>query len=476
MDYQFTQARVAVYGDLVLDRYLFGAAKRTSSEAPVAIVDIEKTDDRLGCAGNVVANIQALQAQSIVSGLLGADQAGDSICQLFDQIGAEQALKRSAENQTIIKQRVLSQNQQLIRLDFETRYQTDNEIAKQVLALLPTVNGLVISDYDKGTVTDASSCIQRARELGIPVVIDPVGVDYECYRGATVIVANNGEFQAVVGPCGEDLALIEKRAQNLRQSLALQALIITRGKHGMLVVTEHDTFSIPAPNQDVYDVTGASDTVVATLATALAAGYDIQIAAKLANTAAGLVVRKLGTASVNAYELNQAMQKQTQQVSMQLGCVSTQELKSAVKMARQQGETIAMANGCFDLLHAGHVTYLQSAKKYGDRLMVAINDDASIKRLKGESRPVLDLATRMQMLEALEVVDWVVAFSSDTPEPLLEEIKPDVLVKGGDYSEDQIVGGEFVKSYGGKIHIIPHPFAHCSTSKIVEKMQQQEEG
>ena len=339
---------------------------------------------------------------------------------------------------------------------------------------MPASQVLILSDYGKGTLGgkgtsgQTRALIQAARDRGMPVVVDPKGHDFSKYRGATVITPNLSEFEAVAGPCHNEEELVSK-GQALRESLELTALLITRGEHGMtLLQAARPVLHLPAQAREVFDVTGAGDTVVSVLAAALAAGQSLETGTALANLAAGLVVAKLGTASISGPELRRAIQLQE---GTGRGVMTAEQLATVVADARAQGEKIVFTNGCFDIIHAGHVGYLEEARRQGDRLIVAINDDDSVKRLKGSGRPINPVERRMAVLAGLSAVDWVVSFPEDTPEALLQVLRPDVLVKGGDYSVDTVVGGEFVQGYGGEVRVLAF-LDNCSTSAIVEKMKQ----
>jgi len=365
--------------------------------------------------------------------------------------------------------RVISQHQQLIRLDFEENHHgVDLEgMTTRVEALLGDTQALVLSDYGKGMLADTESIIRLGRNHNIPIIVDPKGDDFLKYRGATIITPNLAEFEAVVGPCASEDKLVEKGQQLLRE-LGVEALLITRGEHGMtLLRPDAVELHLPARAQEVFDVTGAGDTVVSVLAASLAAGESLPEATALANLAAGLVVGKLGTAAISGPELRRATLREQ---GTGRGVMTSGQLLVAIQDARVHGETIVFTNGCFDIIHAGHVGYLNEAKKLGDRLVVAVNDDDSVRKLKGAGRPINPIDRRMAVLAGLEAVDWVVAFSEDTPEPLLERYQPEVLVKGGDYSIDEVVGGNYVESYGGKVKVLEF-LDNCSTSAIVEKIQ-----
>jgi D-beta-D-heptose 7-phosphate kinase/D-beta-D-heptose 1-phosphate adenosyltransferase len=332
-------------------------------------------------------------------------------------------------------------------------------------SLLAGAGVLVLSDYAKGALAEAPEVIRRAREQGVAVVVDPKGRDFLRYRGATVVTPNVPELEAEVGPWGSLEALVE-RGQALRRALGAEALLVTRSEHGMSLLTEAQALHLPAQVREVYDVTGAGDTVVAVLAAALAAGAPLADATRLANLAAGVVVGKLGTASVSAVELEAALRGGWSPGS---GALDEAGLQAAVGAARRRGERIVLTNGCFDILHAGHVRYLEEARRLGDRLVVAVNDDASVERLKGPGRPVNTLAHRMAVLQALASVDWVVPFSEDTPERLICALGPDMLVKGGDYRPEDIAGGDCVTRRGGRVVVLGYQEG-CSTTGILESL------
>ncbi|MEJ2419382.1 MAG: D-glycero-beta-D-manno-heptose 1-phosphate adenylyltransferase, partial [Exilibacterium sp.] len=293
--------------------------------------------------------------------------------------------------------------------------------------------------------------------------------DFSRYRGATLLTPNLQEFEAVVGSCATEQELVD-RGMRLMDKLALEALLITRGEHGMTLLRPgQPELHLPARAREVFDVTGAGDTVIAVLAAAIAAGESMPQAVGLANLAAGIVVGKLGTVAISAPELRRAVLSEK---GSERGVVSEGQLLMAIEEARAQGERIVFTNGCFDIIHAGHVGYLEDARKLGDRLIVAVNGDASVSRLKGSGRPINPIEGRMAVLAGLEAVDWVICFEDDTPERLLQSIKPEVLVKGGDYTEEQVVGWQIVKEYGGQVSVLRF-FDNCSTTSIVEKIRGQ---
>jgi D-beta-D-heptose 7-phosphate kinase / D-beta-D-heptose 1-phosphate adenosyltransferase len=466
----FQQARLLVVGDVMLDRYWHGDASRVSPEAPVPVVQVSNQEDRPGGAGNVALNIAALGSAATLLGVVGKDDTAADLRSRFAAAGVYCEFLESESKPTITKLRVISQHQQLIRLDFEQKFDDEDtsDLLSQVKTLLPKAQVLVLSDYAKGALQDASTIIALGKAQGIPVIVDPKGSDFEKYRGATLITPNLNEFEAVVGRCVNEDDLVTK-GLNLLRELDLDAMLITRGEHGMtLIRPDSPELHFPARAQEVFDVTGAGDTVISVLAASLAAGDDLADATALANLAAGLVVGKLGTAAISGPELRRAILAEQ---NSGRGVMTAEQLKIAVQDAKDHGEKIVFTNGCFDIIHAGHVGYLTEARQLGDRLIVAINDDESVTRLKGPGRPINPVERRMAVLAGLESVDWVVSFAKDTPESLLESLQPDILVKGGDYSLEQVVGGEYVLSYGGEVKALEF-LDNCSTSAIMDKMKE----
>ncbi len=468
----FDSAHVLVVGDVMLDRYWHGATSRISPEAPVPVVRVEQTEERPGGAGNVALNITALGCKATVVCLTGQDEAADVLQRQLELARVNCLFERVAGFATITKLRVLSRHQQLIRLDFEDGFtgHVPQAMMEAFNRSLPQANLVVLSDYGKGTLRVTRELIKSARNAGKLVLVDPKGTDFEIYRGASILTPNLAEFEVVVGHCLNEDDLVEK-GERLREQLQLNALLITRSERGMTLVREgHKALHFHAQAREVYDVTGAGDTVISVLAAALAAGQDLADATALANLAASIVVGKLGTATVSVEELRAAMQEHHQ---TQRGVLTEEKLLTAVAEAKARGEKIVMTNGCFDILHAGHVGYLEQAKRLGDRLIVAVNDDESVKRLKGNGempRPVNPLLQRMTVLAALESVDWVVPFSEDTPRQLICRVLPDMLVKGGDYKPEQVAGHDCVTAQGGEVRILGYQEG-CSTSRIIDAIR-----
>lgn len=466
----FSAAKVLVVGDLMLDRYWHGPTSRISPEAPVPVVHVNQIEERAGGAGNVALNISSLQAKSILLGYSGNDEAADALQTLLSQAGVHCTLERLEHFPTITKLRVMSRHQQLIRLDFEEGF---HDLDQKVLHRkfekeIGNADVVVLSDYGKGTLTSVDHFIRCAKELDKPILVDPKGTDFERYRNASLITPNLNEFEAVVGPCSDHQAIVEK-GQNLIQHLNLEALLVTRGEHGMtLLNNDGQALHLPTHAREVFDVTGAGDTVISVLAAGLAAGMSMDDATRLANVGAGIVVGKLGTATISVEEFRYVLSGQR---ALHQGVMEINDLLDAFKEARLQGEKIVATNGCFDILHPGHVNYLQQARALGDRLVVLVNSDASVQRLKGPERPINNLQHRMQMLSALECVDWVVPFESDTPRDLLCRLLPDILVKGGDYKDiTEIAGHDCVLKHGGEVKILSFIEGH-STTAIIETIK-----
>ncbi|SDL54562.1 D-beta-D-heptose 7-phosphate kinase / D-beta-D-heptose 1-phosphate adenosyltransferase [Modicisalibacter muralis] len=459
------QARLLVVGDVMLDRYWHGGTWRISPEAPVPVVRVGETEDRPGGAANVALNIASLGGHVALAGVVGGDTNADLLKTRLEHSDVSTHFQCSGEIPTITKLRVMSRNQQLIRLDFEEGLGgiDTRELLDRVAAALPETDLVILSDYGKGTLNRIEELIARIRAAGKRVLVDPKGSDFSRYRGASVITPNFGEFETVVGPCRDDAELAEK-GQRLRAELELEALLITRSEKGMTLIREgHEPLHLPTHAREVFDVTGAGDTVIGVLGLALAAGHGFPEAMTLANLAAGLVVAKPGTATLSIAELYTALHGDK---LAEFGMTSEARLIDAVRAAQARGERVVMTNGCFDILHAGHVAYLEQARRLGDRLIVAVNDDASIARLKGPSRPINPLLRRMQVLAGLGAVDWVVPFAEDTPARLIEAVLPDVLVKGGDYQPEQIAGGEAVLANGGEVKVLGFEDGVSTTAMI----------
>lgn len=466
---EFGRAAVLVVGDVMLDRYWYGPTSRISPEAPVPVVKVDTVEERPGGAANVAMNIAALGAASRLIGLTGEDDAAHTLRSTLRGVDVECDFVSLKTHPTITKLRILSRNQQLIRLDFEEGFEhVDPEpIHQRIRQSVASAGALVLSDYGKGALASVQVMIQLARQAGVPVLIDPKGTDFSRYRGATLLTPNLPEFEAVVGKCKSEAEIVT-RGMQLVADYELSALLVTRSENGMTLLQPGKApLHLPTQAQEVYDVTGAGDTVIGVLAAALAAGNALEEACFLANAAAGVVVGKLGTSTVSPVELENAIHARPESG---FGVMNEVQLKEAVALARKRGEKVVMTNGVFDILHAGHVSYLANARKLGDRLIVAVNSDASTKRLKGETRPVNPLVNRMIVLGALESVDWVVSFEEDTPQRLISEILPDLLVKGGDYRPEDIAGSKEVWANGGEVMVLNFEDG-ISTTNIIKSIR-----
>lgn len=461
----YSDAGVLIIGDVMLDRYWHGPAGRISPEAPVPVVKVEHNEERPGGAANVAMNIASLGGQAHIIGLTGMDEPAQVLADKLTALKVNCDFVALPDYPTITKLRVLSRGQQLIRLDFEDKFEnTDAElILSRMDNTLASVNAVILSDYAKGALEHVQLFIQRARAAGVPVFIDPKGADFERYRGATLLTPNMAEFEQVVGKVKSNEDLVEK-GLGLIEQFDLDALLVTRSEHGMTLLRRGMApFHLPTQAKEVYDVTGAGDTVISVLAASVAAGKALDEACALANAAAGVVVGKLGTSTVSTIELAEAVHGSK---DTDYGVIEENALIAAVKKAQARGEKVVMTNGCFDILHAGHVSYLNHAAELGDRLIVAVNTDDSVKRLKGPARPVNPTERRMAVLAGLGAVDWVVPFSEDTPQRLISQVLPDLLVKGGDYQPEEIAGGKEVIAAGGEVKVLNFEDG-CSTSEII---------
>lgn len=473
-----SDVKILVVGDVMLDRYWTGDSSRISPEAPVPVVKIGDLDDKVGGAANVARNIAHLDGQVTLLGIIGDDENGVRLESLLAQENINSALIKQQEQPTITKLRVISRQQQVVRLDFEEAFATKHAQALENAfdAQLEHFDYILFSDYNKGSLACIQSMIQMARNAGKTVLIDPKSKDLADYSGAHVITPNKTEFVAAGGQVDSEQA-IWRSAQDIMANCDIESILLTRSEQGMSAISVDSKVDMPAQVLEVSDVTGAGDTVIATLTMMMAAGLPLADAAKVANLAAGIVVAKLGAATVSPEELYAVVNQSlfgSKQAHYQ---TPFEEVLKHIEFARQSGERIVFTNGCFDILHAGHVHYLEQAKALGDRLVVGLNNDASISRLKGASRPVNPLNERATVVTGLASVDWVIPFGDvnndeydDTPYQLITQVKPDVLVKGGDYTPETIVGADWVQENGGDVAVIEFVDG-CSTTKIIEKIQ-----
>lgn len=457
----YSSARVTVIGDVMLDRYWQGDAGRISPEAPVPVIKMGFEENRLGGAANVALNLAVLGCSVNLHGIVGDDEAGQTLARESQRRGIQTSFVTDPARPTILKLRVMAGQHQVMRVDFEQPFEHDPTLIPEAAA-----DVWILSDYAKGTLSEAAELINQARKQGTPVLVDPKGTDWRKYRGATLLTPNFSEWVAVAGqPADEDQ--LAAQAQRMIHELDLQAVLITRSEKGMsLYQRALDPIHIATEAKAVADVTGAGDSVMAALAGSIAAGESLESACRLANSAAGVVVGKVGTSTVTPRELAQARSQDVQGVASDVS-----ELQSWVRSYQAAGERVVFTNGCFDILHAGHVSYLNEAASLGDRLIVAVNSDRSVSALKGPTRPVNHASQRMAVLAGLQAVDHVIEFDEDTPRDLLSELKPDVLVKGGDYADvSEVVGHEIVEAYGGEVKVLG-VVAGVSTTKIIERAQ-----
>ena len=457
---KFSDLRVLVLGDFMLDEYIWGRVERISPEAPVAVVDVERETRTLGGAGNVANNLVALGARVEVLALVGEDNPARLLKEELRRLGIDpQGLFTDPQRRTTRKTRVFANQQQVVRIDRETRVPGPASFEEWALGrldtLLPSLHALILSDYGKGTLTPflLKEVIRRARDRHLPVVVDPKGTDYSPYAGATVITPNHKEMEQVAGRPLTSLEELVQKGREFREGLGLEALLITQGAEGMTLIRQDGALRIPARTpREVFDVSGAGDTVVAVLALGLAQWGDPAVAAALANLAAGVVVTKKGTAPILRAEMERELRGH---VHLEEKIVTLKELGFLIPHLRAQGKKVVFTNGCFDLLHAGHIKFLEDSRRLGDTLVVALDSDTSVARVKGEGRPVIGEEQRLRILAALEVVDYVTLFASDQLPEILQKLQPDILTKGSNYPEKQVAGHEIVQSYGGQVKLLP---------------------
>ena len=453
------RARVALAGDVMLDRFVYGDVSRISPEAPIPVLRVGDEKAMPGGAGNVARNLAALGATVDFLSVIGEDEAGRELKSALDAEAVTSTLTVDPARETTVKMRFVAMGQQVLRVDRETSLPLAAAPAEKLIAALTAAlmdkDVLVLSDYGKGVLTPAvlEAAIAAARAKGLPVVIDPKGRDYARYRGADVVTPNRKELGEATGLAVESDEEIVAAARALIAGHGIGAVVVTRAQAGMSVVTVDDVTHLKAEAREVFDVSGAGDTVVSTLAAALGSGLPLAAAATLANSAAGIVVGKVGTAVVHRDELA-AKLRERELSALEAKVAGLESARDIVDAWRARGLSVGFTNGCFDLLHPGHVTLLDKARALCDRLVVGLNSDASVKRLKGEDRPVQPDIARATVLAALQSVDLVVVFEEDTPARLIEALRPDLLVKGGDYKVSEIVGADFVQANGGRVEIV----------------------
>ncbi|MFA5514960.1 MAG: bifunctional D-glycero-beta-D-manno-heptose-7-phosphate kinase/D-glycero-beta-D-manno-heptose 1-phosphate adenylyltransferase HldE [Desulfuromonadales bacterium] len=471
------EVQALVIGDLMLDEYLWGKTERISPEAPVQVVEVTREDLRLGGAGNVINNLVALGCQIRVASVLGEDDDSQRLRRMLETQGVDTAsLLLDPSRITSRKTRILASNQQMLRFDRESRDPIGPDIEARLVAdlrrIVPQVRVVLVSDYMKGVLTPAllREIIAIGRENSIPVVVDPKGSDYRKYRGATLLTPNRKEAQAASEIAIADEDSLRLAGRKLLAENDLEALVLTRSEEGMtLFFRDGREDHLPTVAREVFDVTGAGDTVLSFFGVGLACGLTLPEAARLANLAAGVVVAKVGTSTVSPDELLEAATRLHPDGDLKIR--TRPALARLLESERQRGKKIVFTNGCFDLLHVGHVKYLQKARQLGDLLVLGLNSDASVRRLKGAKRPLIGEEERAHILAALHCIDHVVLFDEDTPRELIRDLRPDVLVKGGDYAPEGVVGKELVESWGGKVELIQFVDGK-STTNIIDRVMQ----
>ena len=472
----FKKVNALVIGDVMLDRYLWGRVSRISPEAPVPVVKAESRTYRLGGAANVAANLAALGCRVRLLGTKGADDFGERLSRLLSENGIEDHLITLAPPRpTIVKTRVISQGQQLLRLDEEEtgtiRPEEASILLDRVLEMIAEASVVILSDYGKGTLDDGScsTIIRNARERLVPTLVDPKGRDWTRYNGATCITPNTAELELIAGKQFISEENFMDTGRELIKTLRIDRLLVTRGPKGMALFTPNEPpLLIGTQARDVFDVSGAGDTVIATVAAGIATGMGWAQCAELANIAAGIVVGKVGTNPIRAEELAIAL-RQGHNGTLRKIC-DPASARLTLDAWRAAGNSIVFTNGCFDILHAGHIRLLHAAAGEGQRLVVGLNSDSSVRRIKGIHRPILPQSDRAALLAALGCVDMVVVFEEDTPLSLIKALRPDVLVKGADYTREAVVGHELVEAWGGRIVLAPL-IENLSTTGIVERVK-----
>lgn len=447
---------VLVFGDFMVDKYIDGSVNRISPEAPVPVIEVKKSNLKLGGAGNVINNIISLGSKVKVIGCVGKDEAGNFIINSFNNIGVNtDYFSQHKDYRTIIKTRVVSKNQQFLRIDEEKKDVLPNEcfefLQKNIDRILSNINVIIISDYAKGSVSydSAQLIIKNARNKNIPVIIDPKGKDYAKYQGATIITPNLKELCDVTGKIIKTEEEIKFSCDKLIKELDLKYIMLTRSEKGITLINEEKKSDFPTVAKDVIDVSGAGDTVVATIATLISTGYTMEEICELANIAASVVVSKFGTSTVSLNELICQIQK-----TGKFKLIDLETAKYIVNDLKEKNKKVVFTNGCFDLLHVGHLSSFRKAKSLGDILIVAVNSDKSVKENKGDLRPIINENDRIEMISELECVDYVILMDDKNPSNLIKELKPNISVKGEDWKNKNVPEKEIIESYGGKIEFI----------------------
>lgn len=473
----FGQLKVLVIGDIMLDRYIHGEVERISPEAPVPVIRHAQRYERAGGAANVAMNLAGLGCQAFLAGFWGSDTEQRELAAIMDRAGVDTAGVVSSSLPTISKTRIVGRTQQLLRLDIESRDTPPpveaQRLLERVTELAGKVHAVILSDYAKGALSDnlCTAVIRAARAAGIPVLADPKTPNLGKYTGATTVCPNLGELSLATGVSSHKMDEILAAGRALVAEHDFQFLTVTMSEKGISVLRRDSTYYSPARAREVFDVSGAGDTVIATLAASLAGGLQIETAVELANVAAGIVVGKVGTVPIAQHELIAALTPSSG-VSAGEKILDLERIRKRIAEWRASGETIVFTNGCFDLLHVGHITLLEDCRRFGTKLVLGLNADSSVCRLKGPTRPIVGERERARVMAALAAVDAVVLFEEDTPLELIRAVRPNVLVKGGDYTIETVVGHEDVLAYGGRVEIVP-TVEGFSTTNIVKKLTAQ---
>src|SRR5215469_1319170 len=475
----FSRLKVLVVGDIMLDRYIHGEVERISPEAPVPVIRHAQRYERAGGAANVAMNLAGLGCKAVLAGFWGDDTEQGELATILERAGIDTVGVVSSSRPTISKTRIVGRMQQLLRLDIESQEAPPqveaDRLRERATELVSKVNAVILSDYAKGALTGelCESVIRAARAVGVPVLVDPKTKDFSKYNGATTVCPNLGELSAATGvPAHETEALLDA-AQTLLAEHDFEYLTVTMSEKGITLLQRDGRYHSPARAREVFDVSGAGDTVIATLAASLAGGLKVETAVEVANLAAGIVVGKIGTVPIAQHELIAALTPSTGLTAGEK-ILDLERVKRRVAEWRASGETIVFTNGCFDLLHVGHLKLLEDCRRFGTKLVLGLNTDASVCRLKGPTRPIVGERERARVMAALAAVDAVVLFEEDTPLELIRALRPNVLVKGGDDTIETVVGHEEVIASGGRVEIVPKVEGFSATN-IVKKLTASQE-
>lgn len=460
--------KILVVGDAILDKYIFGDTNRISPEAPVPVLHVKNKEFRCGGALNVASSISSLGQFVSVLAITGEDEEANQVIKLLKQNNIHPCLLKFSDEHTIVKQRILAKNQQLLRIDNERKFKKVNsqKLFLEFKNIVESYDLVVLSDYSKGTLDNIQEFIIYAKKCNIPIYIDPKGNNFEIYRGATCITPNLKEFEAIIGKSDNEKQFINK-ALKLKAQLKLENLVVTLGAEGVFLVDKSNQITKYSSNaRSVFDVSGAGDTVIGILSCLVANDYPIINALFIANIAAGIAVGKVGTSIVTREEIDSELRENSKKNTL----VTNEELLNILDELKSKNKSIVMTNGCFDILHIGHLDYLQKAKDLGDVLIVAINSDYSVKLNKGNSRPINNEKDRAKLLCSLNCVDFVVVFNEKTPLKIYEAVLPNILVKGADYNNKEIVGADVVIKNGGRVELMKYIEGYSSSS-IINKIK-----